>query len=65
MIRAVADTHAVIWYLYNDARLSPTARTWIEDAAAAGEQSATALYLGLPIISRDRKIQASNLTAVW
>ncbi len=133
MARAVADTHAVIWYLYNDARLSPTARTWIEDAAAAGEQialssitlaemvyliekgridtaaltrlmagldaadavlvevpfdrqvaqamrrvartevpdlpdriiSATALYLGLPIISRDRKIQASGLTTVW
>jgi PIN domain nuclease of toxin-antitoxin system len=133
MARAVADTHTVIWYLYNDARLSLTARTWIEDAAAAGEQialssitlaemvyliekgridataltrliaeldaadavlvevpfdrqvaqamrrvartdvpdlpdriiSATALYLGIPIISRDRKIQASGLTTVW
>jgi len=38
MLRAVADTHTVIWYLYDDARLSPTARTWIEDAAPAGEQ---------------------------
>jgi len=133
MARAVADTHTVIWYLYNDARLSPTARTWIEDAATAGEQialssitlaemvyliekdrmdaaaltrlmaeldaadavlvevpfdrqvaqamsrvartevpdlpdriiSATALHLGIPIISRDRKIQASGLTTVW
>jgi PIN domain nuclease of toxin-antitoxin system len=133
MARAIADTHTVIWYLYNDARLSPTARTWIEDAAADGEQialssitlaemvylieksridaaaltrliaeldaadsvlieipfdrqvaqamsrvartevpdlpdriiSATALNLGIPIISRDRKIQASGLTTVW
>lgn len=133
MVRAVADTHAVVWYLYDDARLSPTARTWIEDAAAAGEQTAlssitlaemvyliekgridaaaltrlmaeldaadavlievpfdrhvaqamgrvaraqvpdlpdriiaaTALHLGIPIISRDRKIQASGLTTVW
>jgi len=40
MLRAVADTHTVIWYLYDDARLSPAARTWIEDAAAAGEQIA-------------------------
>lgn len=38
MLRAVADTHTIIWYLYDDARLSSTARTWIEDAAAADEQ---------------------------
>jgi PIN domain nuclease of toxin-antitoxin system len=133
MLRAVADTHTVIWYLYNDARLSSTARTWIEDAAAADEQiavstitlaemiyliekrridaaalarlmtdleaadavlveipfdrrvaqamarvvrtevpdlpdriiAATALHLGVPVISRDRKIQASSLETVW
>jgi PIN domain nuclease of toxin-antitoxin system len=133
VIRAVADTHAIIWYLYNDARLSPTARASIEDAAAAGEQvalssitlaemvyliekgridvaaltrltaaldeadavlvdmpfdrhiaqtmgqvarsevpdlpdriiAATALHLGLPVISRDRKIQASGLKTIW
>lgn len=133
MFRAVADTHTIIWYIYNDARLSPTARTWIESAAAAGEQiaistitlvemvylvekgridaaaltrltagldaadavlvevpldrrvaqamrrvarsevpdmpdriiAATALHLDIPIISRDRKIQASSLTTIW
>ncbi len=133
MIRAVADTHAIIWYLYNDARLSPTARASIEDAAIAGEQvalssitmaemvyliekgridaaaltrlataldeadavlvdlpfdrhiaqalgqvarsevpdlpdriiAATALHLGVPVISRDRKIQASGLKTIW
>ena len=40
MIRAVADTHAVIWYLYDDPRLSETARATIEAAAASGEQVA-------------------------
>jgi len=133
MIRAVADTHAVLWYLYNDARLSVVARTWIEGAVEAGEQialstitlaemvylvekgridsaalsrlaaaldesgavlvevpidrhivqamtrvpradvpdlpdriiAATALYLGVPLVSRDGKIQASDLGAMW
>lgn len=133
MPRAVADTHTVIWYIYDDARLSSTARAWIEKAAADGEQiaissitlvemvylvekgridaaaltrlaaeldaadavlvevpfdrhvaqamtrvartevpdlpdriiAATALHLGVPVISRDRKIQKSTLTTVW
>ena len=38
MIRAVADTHAVIWYIFNDSRLSSVARTVIEQAASAGDQ---------------------------
>ena len=38
MLKAIADTHAVIWYLYGDARLSPTAKAFIEDAAASGDQ---------------------------
>jgi predicted nucleic acid-binding protein len=27
--------------------------------------AATALYLAIPIISRDRKIRASDLTTIW
>jgi len=38
MIQAIADTHAVIWYLFGDSRLSQTARSYIEDAARAGNQ---------------------------
>lgn len=38
MLRAVADTHTIIWYLYDDPRLSQPARTLIEDAASAGDQ---------------------------
>jgi PIN domain nuclease of toxin-antitoxin system len=40
MIRAVADTHTIIWYLFQDPRLSETARATIEDAAASGEHVA-------------------------
>lgn len=52
-LRAVADTHAVIWYLYDDPHLSPAARKLIEDAVVAGDQVgvsaitlAEILYLG-------------------
>ena len=38
MVVAIADTHAALWYLYNDARLSPTARTFMETAAQQGNQ---------------------------
>ena len=40
MLRAVADTHAVIWYIFGDARLSLTARNTIEQIAAEGNQVA-------------------------
>ena len=33
MIVAVADTHTIIWYLFNDLRLSDAARQTIETAA--------------------------------
>ncbi|MEP0885574.1 type II toxin-antitoxin system VapC family toxin [Trichocoleus sp. ST-U3] len=133
MLRAVADTHAVIWYIFGDARLSVIARNTIEQIAAEGNQvafssitlaeivylsergridaatlnrllravdgenavlaevpfdrniaqslmrverlqipdlpdriiAATALYLGLPLISRDRKIQLSDIETIW
>ena len=38
MLRAVADTHTVIWYLYDDPRLSQHARTVIEEASSVGDQ---------------------------
>ena len=38
MIRAVADTHVVVWYLYNDPRLSQESQSWVETAAASGNQ---------------------------
>ncbi|MEG4486507.1 type II toxin-antitoxin system VapC family toxin [Microcoleus sp. D2_18a_B4] len=133
MLRAVADTHAVIWYIFADARLSVAARTTIEQIAAEGNQvafssitlaeilylsergrinsttldlllrevesdeallveipfdrnialtlrqvdrsqipdlpdriiAATALYLNVPVISRDRRIQLSSIDTIW
>lgn len=133
MLRAVADTHVVIWYIFAAPRLSVTARTTIEQIAAEGNQvafssitlaeivyliergridvstldrlleavegdnallveipfdrhiaqalrqvdrgqipdlpdriiAATAMYLNVPIISRDRRIQLSDIDTIW
>jgi PIN domain nuclease of toxin-antitoxin system len=132
-IRAVADTHTVLWYLYNDSRLSAGAGTLLDATDAAGDQvavssialaemvyliekgridakaldgvlmalnrpdamlvevpldqvivqamrrvdrgevpdmsdriiAATALNLGVPLISRDRKIRFSAVVTIW
>lgn len=133
MIAAIADTHAVVWYLFDDSRLSVEAGAFIEVSAQRGNAigvssitlveiiyltekgrippqtldliatafqsadnvlvdvpfdlgvalvlpqipwsvvpdmpdriiAATALYLNVPVISRDGKIQASNLQTIW
>jgi PIN domain nuclease of toxin-antitoxin system len=133
MVAGVADTHAAVWYLFNDARLSITAGDFIEGAAKQARRiivsaitlvevvyliekhrlprnayedlttafanpshvlkelaftseivdsmwrvsradvpdmpdrvvAATALYLGVPVISRDGKIRASNVQTIW
>ncbi len=38
MLVAVADTHAAIWYLYTDPRLSAPADSFMQAAEARGEQ---------------------------
>ncbi|XWK87068.1 MAG: type II toxin-antitoxin system VapC family toxin [Phormidium sp.] len=133
VVRAVADTHAVIWYIFGDTRLSLTARNLIAQIAADGDRvafssitlaeivylsergripsdtfdrlleavdrndavlveaafdrniaqtlqlvnrtqvpdlpdriiAATALHLGVPLISRDRRIQLSSVNTIW
>jgi PIN domain nuclease of toxin-antitoxin system len=37
VIAGVADTHAALWYLLKNPRLSATARRFMDDAAAAGQ----------------------------
>lgn len=132
-IRAVADTHALLWYLYNDPRLSKTAMAFMDAIDKDGDQlaitsitlaemvyliekekipptsfervvtalsqpnamlieipfdrvvadtmrkiersqvpdfpdrivAATALSLGVPLVSRDRKIQTSIVITIW
>lgn len=43
-IRVVADTHAILWYLYNDARLSTTANTLLDATDKAGGPDCYCLY---------------------
>ncbi len=133
VLRAIADTHALIWYLFDDPQLSITAGDLIDDATAAGDKvgfssislvetvylaekgridpdtlaqllvavdqpgsvfvevpvhrevaeameraarteipdmpdriiAATAIYLGVPVITRDRKIRRSAVPTIW
>jgi len=133
MLKAIADTHAIIWYIFGDIRLSLTARSFINATELEGNQigistaslaeivylvekgrvptntfsqlydlverpnsllveqvfnrqvaramfeverlkvpdfpdrmiTATALYLNVPLISRDTKIQASGINIIW
>jgi PIN domain nuclease of toxin-antitoxin system len=133
MIRAVADTHAVVWYLFDIPRLSARASSIFSEAEERGDQiavssisfveiiylvekkriyaatferlanemqrskavlvevfvdlqisramaavsrdaipdmpdriiAATALHLGVPLISRDRRIQLSDVETIW
>jgi PIN domain nuclease of toxin-antitoxin system len=133
VIAGVADTHAALWYLLKNPRLSSIALTFIDNAANAGHDillspislaeivylvekgrlparaydelrkslndpdfvleeasftgeivetmlqvpredipdmpdriiAATALYFGVPVISRDGRIRASNVQSVW
>jgi len=37
---ALLDTHALIWYLYDDPRLSKKARDMLEKAASSSDQIA-------------------------
>lgn len=133
MLAAVADTHAVLWYIFSNPRLSSTAKLFMDTANGDGDQigissitlfemvyliekgripaeslsrvaialdepgnlflevvpdlnvartlsrvdvhkvpdlpdriiAATALYLNVPIISKDSKIQHSGLMTIW
>ena len=133
MIAAVVDTHALLWYLHKDSKLSATALTVLNSTALKGDQiavssitlvevaylveknripsnsfdlivrllnqpgsmlseipldqsvadslrqvlrsqvpemadriiAATALMLGVPVISRDSKITASSIATIW
>ncbi|MCU0285803.1 MAG: type II toxin-antitoxin system VapC family toxin [Acidobacteria bacterium] len=38
MITAIADTHTIIWYLYDDTRISEKAKRFIEAAGEQGNQ---------------------------
>lgn len=63
MLNAVADTHALIWYLFADSRLSPAAREAFDQATTAGDQigfSAISLVEIVYLIEKSR-IKAETL----
>jgi PIN domain nuclease of toxin-antitoxin system len=37
MLKAIADTHAVIWYILGDSRLSQTAKLTMDNMAQNGD----------------------------
>ena len=38
MIAGVVDTHAALWYVFGDSRLSVSAKAFMDQAAAAGNK---------------------------
>ena len=71
MIAGVADTHTALWHLFDDVRLSPAARSFIDEAARQRQKIAIAsitlaelVYLvekqRLPSSAYDELIQALN-----
>ncbi len=61
MIAGVADTHTVIWYLFDDARLSAAAGTFIDQAAANGERiGVSPITLGRDRVSSRQKENTSH-----
>lgn len=64
MIVAVADTHAVIWYISNDTRLSPAAKQIFADAVRNGYHiavSAITLVEIVYLVEKDR-VSAERFT---
>ncbi len=57
MLAAVADTHALIWYLYDDSRLSAYVRGFMIDTANRSGQIA----LDLPIVRTLSRVSAAQV----
>jgi PIN domain nuclease of toxin-antitoxin system len=64
MARVVLDTHAVIWYIFADSRLSITARNLIEQIAIEGNQVAFSSITLAEIVylSEKERIDRTTLT---
>ena len=68
-----ADTHAIIWYLREQHQLSASALAALDQAELGGQGiyvSAISLVearylMDLPLVSRDRKIRASQIETIW
>lgn len=64
MFAAAADTHSLVWYLAQDSRLSPDAKSFMDNAAQEGERigfSSISLVEMVYLIERSR-IPAESLS---
>jgi PIN domain nuclease of toxin-antitoxin system len=62
VIVGVADTHAALWYLYQNPRLSVAARTFMDGAAEAGHDialSPISLADIVYLVERNRLVQSA------
>jgi PIN domain nuclease of toxin-antitoxin system len=66
VLQAVADTHAIIWYLYDDSRLSAAARSAIEAAAGVGDEIgfSSITLAEIVYLSEKGRVQAGVLARV-
>jgi PIN domain nuclease of toxin-antitoxin system len=58
MAAVVADTHSLLWYVHRSPKLSPRALEAMEDGA-------TALHMGLRLVSRDHRLKDSPVETIW
>lgn len=66
MTSVVADTHAVIWFLADPLTPTRCAKPRRMDSGVSEIPSPQPHdVLGLPLISRDRKITASSIQTIW
>ena len=67
MIRAIADTHTIIWYLFADSRLSLTAKNTIEQIANDGYQVGISSITLTEIVYLEEKnrIPKNTLKILW
>ncbi|MGB3206329.1 MAG: PIN domain-containing protein [Crinalium sp.] len=62
MLKAIADTHAIIWYIFNDARLSQLAKLTIENIAQDGDEVGFSVITIVEIIYLTEKNRIPNNT---
>ena len=60
-VRFVVDTHAILWYLYDDSRLSVPASQALDDAIQDGDQIAIAAITLAEIVYLAEKGRISSL----
>ncbi|MBE9143450.1 type II toxin-antitoxin system VapC family toxin [Planktothrix mougeotii] len=62
MLKAIADTHTIIWYIFADSRLSQTARSTIDNLAANGDWVGFSMITIVEIIYLIEKQRIPNET---